>query len=193
MKVVMENQQVIWMILLNLLIFTVKAKAENNTEEEDIRKFFDQSERIWTSHSTAGGEISCKVDEVYSKTETSIEFNRYYMLPYSNWGHQKLFGRFRKWKDTDTTKGFYDTMDLSISGRKPAGLERIHYQNPNNKCAVVWILKHSGSNLKAAYDIRVKESFLKGVRQSDCWKELKRVADRRPIRRVYKKGCEDVI
>ncbi|XP_037577249.1 uncharacterized protein LOC119459644 [Dermacentor silvarum] len=107
--------------------------SRQDFEDNDIKKFLNTTEPIWTYNTTAARTHFCKVDVMYNLTDALILFNRSY---------------FRKKRKTVTTKElmgkfsdeFDDEMSVGLKDVVPITLEQLFYVNENKTCGIFMII-----------------------------------------------------
>uniref|UniRef100_A0A023FTV1 Putative lipocalin-3 1 n=1 Tax=Amblyomma cajennense TaxID=34607 RepID=A0A023FTV1_AMBCJ len=183
----MANYGIVIFALSTILVATVFSTSQE--PDFDIKKFFNATEPIWTTNSTAGDWFPCKVDVKHSINETSATFYRAYIDRWrKKWRNKTLVGQFGFW--TNSSEGAYDYMNIRTIEGPGAGEEVIHYQSADSQCAVFFVMGHVGVTISPSYDLRVKQSFLGRVRDTDCWKEFLNVTNGMKRKRLYHERCQ---
>uniref|UniRef100_A0A6M2D4Y5 Putative lipocalin-3 1 n=1 Tax=Rhipicephalus microplus TaxID=6941 RepID=A0A6M2D4Y5_RHIMP len=179
-----------------VLAKSASLEIENSNSSEDIFEFYNTSELIWTTNTTAKQRRVCKVDLKETITRDNVTFRRSFYD-----GRRGIIGEyigtFRKFGTFNrTARQPNDTMDVKKNnGYRTHSVvtEVLHYQSADNSCAVFWILGTYWGSLTPWYELRMRDSKIKkGFHYEDsCWEALN--STRQRIRPAYHPKCQIVL
>uniref|UniRef100_A0A131YHW1 Lipocalin n=1 Tax=Rhipicephalus appendiculatus TaxID=34631 RepID=A0A131YHW1_RHIAP len=185
------------------LIAAAGRREEQANYEVDIVRFWNTTEYIWTTHTTASTRRACKVDMKEHITETNITFNRSYVekvLNLNQWIIRRYDGVFLNFGHYENKiETLYNAVDITERDRlgrtnkrkRDSAREVLHYQSTDNMCAVFLVFGESEYSWELWYDIRIKDSYLKRgfSKETECWEKFAQAAAHRKIRPAYHPKC----
>uniref|UniRef100_A0A6G5A5H8 Putative lipocalin n=1 Tax=Rhipicephalus microplus TaxID=6941 RepID=A0A6G5A5H8_RHIMP len=186
------------------VLFGVLVATRSNLNEDesnhgvDIVRFWNTSEVIWTTNTTARARQVCKVDIEENISQTNITFTRSYLVKTyrtsTRWAIKRYDGFFYNYTSNKSQEPF-DAVDIKARNRSNAATEVLYYQSSDNNCAVFSVLSSRGPMLYPSYDIRIKDSYIKtrSAIESECWQKFVNVSSGRKITRLYDKRCRYVV
>uniref|UniRef100_A0A224YBW1 Lipocalin n=1 Tax=Rhipicephalus zambeziensis TaxID=60191 RepID=A0A224YBW1_9ACAR len=174
-----------------LLMTTVQARGETPSSQEDIVQFWNTSDLIWTTYTTSWEAQQCKADQKVNITERNITFYRAHIED-GRWYRREYNGTFRHYYNKNDTS--YDAVRIQSRDRRrrEKAREILHYQSKNSSCAVFWTLTSNGYQFTAAYDLRIKDSYIKKgfSNESECWEQFVKVKRGRRVHQTYYENCQ---
>uniref|UniRef100_A0A224YMN3 Lipocalin n=1 Tax=Rhipicephalus zambeziensis TaxID=60191 RepID=A0A224YMN3_9ACAR len=178
-----------------LLMKTVPPGAVAESHQEDIVQFWNTSELIWTTNTTAEDRRVCKVDMKQNISEKNIIFKRSY-LTQAGWIIREYHGVFRNFLNDDNYQmTSFNAVDIGKKRGHDNATEILYYQSSDNKCAVFLVLGVDYFSRLPWYEIRMTDTYIKqGFRmQDECWKQFEEATKGRRRRRAYDSRCQDAL
>uniref|UniRef100_L7LT31 Putative group i salivary lipocalin n=1 Tax=Rhipicephalus pulchellus TaxID=72859 RepID=L7LT31_RHIPC len=177
-------------VLCVLLLTTPSHQHEGQGNRQDIVRFLNTTEKIWTWKSTSTVRTICKVDIKSDINATNIAYTRSILEGRYYWTKKELRGKFFNWNSSmNTISGSYDAVDLATRGGRGAGVEVLHYVSANFKCAVLFILGDGRYPIRPWYDMRVWDSSTQNGPDEDCKRAFENVTIPKERKQSYYRGC----
>ncbi|XP_075740765.1 uncharacterized protein LOC119167987 isoform X2 [Rhipicephalus microplus] len=154
--------------------------------------FWNTTELIWTTFTTSWERPFCKVDLKTDINECNITFYRGH-IEHRRWQIGKYHGTFRHFYNQPAA--VFDAVKIKSADRHGRATEVLQYQSNDSTCAVFWILTYERYQLTPSYDLRIKDSYIKGnsSKNSECWQPFERMLRGRKTYRTYYRNCHVVL
>ncbi|XP_050037250.1 uncharacterized protein [Dermacentor andersoni] len=154
--------------------------SQEDYEDNDIKKFLNTTEPIWTYNTTAAKRRFCEVVVMYNLTNELILFNRsYFRRKKKTVITKEMMGKFSEEFNDEMSVGFKDVVVVT--------LEQLFYVNENGTCGIFMVIPEY-NGIYPYYDLRVKNSSITTGPDANCTKEFSLIG---PTGRLaYEADCQ---